>query len=424
MIERRMIGRRLFGVVLALAVLTPVVALVGSACAVADTAQRQTNSRAEAVRQLAVVRVSINQTLELVKQGRVEQAYNQAKTGYLEHFEYVEVPLRAAAPDLTIDAETQFAQIRDLIKSRASVDTVRADIVELRRLIDDIERRLTNTGFGAGAVVAGQSFAIIFREGLEAVLLLTALLGYLEATKSTGYRKPIACGVILGLVATAPAYLLLRFVLATVTAGREALEAVVATSAVAVLLYISFWLIARPEHPSWMALLRSRLFSAVSVGSTTALVSVGFTGMSRVGLETVLLYQPLVEFGQGLGRWIVVGLVVGLVAVAVVGCLIFMLGRRLPVKTFLLGAVVLLMVTSVAFLGNAVRSLQTADLLGRTPLAGWPHASIFLGQAVGYWPSVQTLTGQAVLVAGYVLGATWLLVVRPRRAWEARWVSG
>jgi high-affinity iron transporter len=94
------------------------------------------------------------------------------------------------------------------------------------------------------------------------------------------------------------------------------------------------------------------------------------------------------------------------------------------VKTFLVAAVVLLMATSVAFLGNAVRSLQTADLVDLTPIDALPRAPIFLSQALGYWPSVQTLTSQAVLVAVYVLGATWLLIVRPRRMREARWASG
>jgi high-affinity iron transporter len=422
-----MIRRLLFGVLLALALLVPVVTLLGSPGALAapqpaaqpqPVVQQQAISREEAIRQLASVRASIDLTLELFKEARTPQDYDkaleQARTGYLDHFEYVEVPLRVVAPDLTADAETKFAEIRGLIKDRAPTDTVRANIVELRRLIDDTERRLTDTGFDAVAVVAGQSFLIIFREGLEAVLLLTALLGYLEATKSTRYRKPIVWGVVLGLAATGLTYLILRFVLAVLPVGREVLEAVVATAAVAVLLYISFWLIARLEHRRWMEFLRSRIFNAVSVGSTTALVLVGFTAMYREGLETALLYQALVEFGQGLGWWIVVGLAAGLVALAVVSYLIFRLGRRIPVKTFLVGAVLLLMATSVAFLGNAVRSLQTADLVGLTPLDGLPRAPIFLSQALGYWPSVQTLTTQAVLVVVYALGATWLLLVRPR----------
>jgi high-affinity iron transporter len=420
-----MIGRRLIGVLLALALLVPVVALLGTAPAIAapqvatqQAAQHVATaqdaiSREEAIRQLAIVRASIDETLELLKQGRSDEALAQAKAGYLDHFEFVEVPLRVVAPDLTADAETKFAEIRGLINDKAPIDALRANIIELRRLIDDTERRLTDTGFDAAAVVAGQSFLIIFREGLEAVLLLTALLGYLEATKATRYRKPITWGVILGLAATALTYLILRSVLAVLPVGREVLEAVVATAAVAVLLYISFWLIARLEHRRWMEFLRSRLFNAVSIGSTTALVLVGFTAMYREGLETALLYQALVEFGVGLGAWIVAGLAAGLVALAVVSFLIFRLGRRLPVNTFLVCAVVLLMATSVAFLGNAVRSLQTADLVGLTPIDGLPSAPIFLTQALGYWPSVQTLVAQAVLVAVYALGATWLLMVRP-----------
>jgi high-affinity iron transporter len=428
-----MIRRSLIGVLLALAVLGPVAAWLATASAVAApqpipahqvATSQQSISREEAIRQLAVVRASIDQTLELVKQGRIDEAYSQAKTGYLDHFEYVEIPLRVVAPDLTAEAETKFAEIRGLIKDHAPVDAVRTNIIELRRLIDDTERRLTDTGFDAAAVVAGQSFLIIFREGLEAVLLLTALLGYLEATKATQYRKPITWGVLIGLAATGVTYLVLRSILAVLPVGREVLEAVVAMVAVAVLLYISFWLIARLENRRWMEFLRSRLFNAVSIGSTTALILVGFTAMYREGFETALLYQALVEFGQGLGWWILLGLAVGLIALAVVSYLIFRLGRRLPVKTFLVCAVVLLMATSVAFLGNAVRSLQTADLVGLTPIDALPHAPIFLSQALGYWPSVQTLISQVILVAIYVLGATWLLILRPRRMREVRWASG
>ncbi len=423
-----MIGRRLIGVLLGLALLVPGLLLVGAAGVIAApqaptghgvasqqlAAGQQAISREEAIRQLALVRASIDQTLELFKQGRPDDALAQAKAGYLDHFEFVELSLRVVAPDLTADAETKFAEIRGLINDKAPVDEVRTNIVDLRRLIDDTERRLTDTGFDAAAVVAGQSFLIIFREGLEAVLLLTALLGYLEATKATRYRKPITWGVILGLVATGLTYLILRFVLALLPVGREVLEAVVAVAAVAVLLYISFWLIARLEHRRWMEFLRSRLFNAVSIGSTTALVLVGFTAMYREGLETALLYQALVEFGEGLGVWIVVGLVAGLMALVGVAYLIFKLGRRIPVKTFLVFAVLLLMATSVAFLGNAMRSLQTADLVALTPIDGLPRAPIFLSQALGYWPSVQTLASQAALVAVYALGATWLLMVRPR----------
>ncbi len=77
------------------------------------------------IRQLALVRASIDQTLELFEQGRPDDALAQAKAGYLDHFEFVELSLRVVALDLTADAETKFAEIRGLINRKALVDEVR-----------------------------------------------------------------------------------------------------------------------------------------------------------------------------------------------------------------------------------------------------------------------------------------------------------
>jgi high-affinity iron transporter len=307
-----------------------------------------------------------------------------------------------------------FAEIRGLISDGAPVGEVRAKIVELRGLIDSAERRLTDTGVGAPFVVASQSFVIIFREGLEAVLLLSALLGYLESAKATRYRRPIMWGMGLATVATVVTFLAIGVILDVLPFRREVLEAVTAIVAVLVLFYVSFWLIARLEHRRWMEFLRTRVWNAASVGSTVALVLIGFTAIYREGFETALFYQALMTFGAGLGQWVALGLAAGLVALAAVSFAIFRLGRRLPVKAFLTAAVTLLMVTSVAFLGNAVRSLQEADVVKLTPLNGWPRAPIFVAQAFGYWPSKQTIGAQAALAAVYIAGALYLLLVRPR----------
>src|SRR5580765_4079408 len=191
-------------------------------------------SRAEAIRQLDVVRQSIDRTLELIKQDQAQQAFAEAKDGYLSHFEFVEVPLRVVNPGLTSDAETKFAEIRGLITDNASVDDIRSNIVELRGLIDDSERQLTDEGFSAPAVVFGQSFLIIFREGLEAVLLVTVLLGYLEAARANQYRRPILMGMAAAAVATVATFFVLRTALAALPFGREVLEAITALIAVVV----------------------------------------------------------------------------------------------------------------------------------------------------------------------------------------------
>jgi len=381
---------------------------------------RQSVGRDEAIDQLDVVRTSIDRTLGLVKDGKAEEAFAEAKDGYLSHFEQVEIPLRLADAQLTADAETQFAEIRGLITSGASTGEIREAIVELRGTIDTAERRLTSPGIGAPAVVLGQSFLIIFREGLEAVLLVSVLLGYLEAAKATQYRRPILWGMAVAAGATLITFLLLRTVLDALPFGREVLEALTAIVAVVVLFYVSFWLVARLEQKRWLEFLRARVWNAVSVGSTTALVLVGFTAVYREGFETALFYQALVSFGPGLGGPVLAGFALGVVALAVVSWAIFRLGRRLPIKTFLSCAVILLMATSLAFLGNAVRSLQEADVVGLHRWPDWPRAPIFLAQALGYWPSRETMSAQGALLAVYLAGALYVFVIRPRQRNEYR----
>ena len=171
-------------------------------------------TRVAAIEQLRIVRDSIDETLRLMKEGDAEQALQEARDGYLSHFEYVEVPLRIVDAELTLDAETKFAEVRSLINSGASTGEVRASIIELRRLIDDAERRLTDTGISAPSVVVTQSFVIIFLEGLEAVLLVSVLFGYLESVNATRHRKPIVWGMGIAVIASIVTFFALRGLLA------------------------------------------------------------------------------------------------------------------------------------------------------------------------------------------------------------------
>lgn len=369
-------------------------------------------SRDQAVDQLQQVRVSMNETLSLFKQGKEAEALKQAQQGYLKHFEYVEIPLRVADPQFTLDAESKFAEVRQAIRDQRTGD-VRDRIVELRGIVDEAERKLSSPGLTAPLLVTSQSFLIIFREGLEAVLLLSVLLGYLEAAKATHFRRPILWGVGFAGLATLLTVVAVHFIIELAPVGREVMEAATAILAVAVLFWVSFWLISRLEHERWMEFLKARVWTAVSVGSAASLMLIGFTAVYREGFETVLFYEALFSFGQGLAGWILLGLGLGFVALGAVTVAIFKLGRRLPVKTFLSLAVVLLMATSIAFLGNAVYELQQADVVGYHRLLGWPRLPIYLAQATGYYPTNETVFAQAALLAVYVLGALWMFVARP-----------
>jgi high-affinity iron transporter len=162
-----------------------------------------------------------------------------------------------------------------------------------------------------------------------------------------------------------------------------------------------------------MEFVRARLWSAISVGSTASLVAVGFTAVYREGFETALFYQSLLSFGEGLGAYILLGIGLALVALTAVAIAVFRLGRKLPVRTFMNIAVAMVMATSVAFLGNAVKTLQAADVITYRRTSG-PRLPIFLAEATGVWPTVPSLVAQITLSLIYICGALYVFVVRPR----------
>jgi high-affinity iron transporter len=412
--------RLLAGLVLAAVLL----AVGGTARASASTAvpavpaacSQGSLSKQEAIDQLHEVRISIDRTLGLLDAGQRQEAFAEARTGYLDCFEGIEAPLDAVAGvDFRFKVEDIFARVRGLIETDAPTSEIRDRIVTLRGLVDDSERQLTATGIGAPAIAFGQSATLLLREGLEAVLLLSVLLTYLESSHHTRQKKPILIGVGLAIVATIATFFAVDALFAVLPFGREVLEAIVGLMAVAMLFYVSFWLIARLDQRRRMEFLQARVWKAASVGSATSLALVGFTAVYREGFETVLFYQALFSFGQGLHGWIYAGMGLATVVLAGVAWAVLKMGRKLPVKRFLTVALVIVMLTSVAVLGNAMRALQEAAILDLHFLDSWPSLPIFLAQATGYYPTLPSVLAQGALLLVYLVGAIFTYGYAERR---------
>jgi high-affinity iron transporter len=286
---------------------------------------------------------------------------------------------------------------------------------ELRGGLDDVERELATLGIGAPLLAAMLSFVLLFREGLEAVLVVAAILGYLEASRNRQYRGSVLKGVGAAVVASIATFALMTVVLDVAPVQREILEAGTTLLAAAVLFYVSFWLVSRLDHRRWMEFVNAKVFAAATTGATLALAGVGFTAVYREGFETALMYQALFNMTEGLTSWVVLGAVLGALALAAVAYAIFKLGRKLPVRTFLTVAVVLVMALSVAFVGNAVRELQQAAILHVTFLENFPRLPIFLADLTGIHPTLQSLLAQLFLVVIYLAGAMWMFVITPVR---------
>jgi high-affinity iron transporter len=387
--------------------------LAVAAVARAATGEAGPQRALEEVRQ---ARIGVASAVRAAERGQRERGYELARSAYLDHFELAEIPLRLRDPNLVLETEFVFAELRNGIRDGEPVSETRATAAKLRASLDRVDRTLADPGFAAPLLAFGFSFSILFREGIEAVLLVAILLGSLEAGRASNFRRPLAWGVLAALAATVVTWLLATLVIDIAPLERELLEAVTALVAAAVLVAVSFWLVARFEHQRWMEFMRARVSSAIATGSAFAFAGLGFTAVYREGFETVLFYQALLLFAHGLTSWVVLGIAAAAVALAGVGYAILRAGRRLPLRPMLLCGASVLLVLSVTFAGNAVRSLQEGDWLPVSPVAGdWARLPVFLAELTGIHPTVEGLGVQAVLLGLYILGAVYVFAWRPLR---------
>ncbi len=401
---------------LVIPLLTLVAALAPAPAAAAD-------GLAKARDQIDQARVLLDRSVQLTREGKRREAYDVARSAYLDHFERAEVPLRLRDPNLVLDLEFRFAELRDGIRDGDSVGKIESTAVRIREGLRDVDRTLSDPGFAAPLIAFLFSFTILFREGVEAVLLIAILLSALEAGRARGYRKPLGLGVLAAVGLSVVTWVAAAVFIDVAPVERELLEGVTALLAVVVLFFVTFWLVQRLEHRRRMEFMRARIAGAVAAGSAGAFAALGFTAVYREGFETALFYQALVLFAQGLLEWVALGIAAAVVALMAVAYAILRLGKKLPLKPMLMTGATLLLLLSVAFAGNAVRSLQEGDFISVTPVdAGWARLPVFLAELTGIHPTRQGLLVQAALLAVYVAGAAYVFAWKParRRLAEAR----
>jgi len=362
------------------------------------------------------IRDSLDDVVIFYGDGDFQSAYATARTAYLDSYEFVEIPLRAIDPDFTLEVEYQFAELRNLIDKKEDFVKVRDVVIEINRNLDESERLVSGTGSLAPSIAFTSSFAIIFREGLESVLILGAIMTYLEASRNNQLKKYIYYGVIAAFAATAITWIIASYIIEISGANRELIEAIAALSATAVLFYVSFWVLNKIEHKKWMEFVKAKVWQATTTGSVMVFVMLSFFTVYREGFETVLFYQAMSGFAKYMEVYVGLGFVLGIISLLGLYYVMKKLGKRLPLRalfglTMGVGAYL-----SIAFLGNAIRELQILDIIPYTSMIGIiPRLDINLAAMTGIYPTLETVIAQAVLLGVYLLASSYVLVLRPNK---------
>jgi high-affinity iron transporter len=311
-------------------------------------------------------------------------------------FEPVERRLGGVDVGIVSRVEQAFLALRGALGTTdTAAVAARSDEVRQGLAAADAALRTTGSAWAWGV----QSATIIVREGVEVVLVIGALLAYVNRSGNPAMRRSIWAGTAVGVVLSLVTAFLLATVLGFAPGTGALLEGVAMLSAAAVLFWVSYWIISKAEAERWQRYIQGRVKQAMTSGSSFALASAAFLAVYREGFETVLFYQALLAGAGGARSAVAVGFAVGCVVLAIVAGVFRVLGVRLPIRPFFLVTGALLYAMSVVFVGKGVHELQEAAVLGVTNVGGVPRIDF-----LGIFPTLETLLAQGVLIACVLYG--------------------
>jgi high-affinity iron transporter len=257
--------------------------------------------------------------------------------------------------------------------------------------------------------VFGASFLIIAREGFEAILIVGALIAYLAKSGNKDKVRVIYLGSLIALAASVVMAFILNALSGAATgAQQEVVEGVTMLIAVAVLFYVSVWMISKADTSAWDSYIQGKVSSSLKRGSVFALAFAAFLAVFREGAEVILFYGALIAETATYPSMIWVGLGVGCVALVGIYLLIRFVGLRLPLKPFFVGTSILMFIMSISFIGSGIKELQEGNVVSVTPIKGISSVDL-----LGIYPTIETLIPQILLLL-LAVGA----VVFQMRRWK------
>jgi len=378
---------------------------------------QSTNTQKQGVRNdIDQIRLNLQKTLDLLKEKKKDEALGVARSAYLDSYENIELPLRPIDPDFTLDMEIKFAELRNMIEQGSEYENIVKKIGEIQKGLDESERLVSGIGTIAPGIAFTSSFSIIFREGLESALIIGAIITYLEASRNERFKKHVYYGIILAASATALTWMIAEFFIELSGASRELIEAIAGISAVAVLFWVSFWVLNKIETKKWIEFVKSKVWKATTTGSVMVFVLLSFFTVYREGFETVLFYQAMLSYAKHMELFVILGMIIGLAVIIGVAFIVRKLGKKLPLRvlfglTMGIGAYM-----SITFLGNAIREFQEVGYITTTHLFGIiPRLDVNLATMTGIHPTLETVVAQLTLLSVYLVGSVYILIIQPRK---------
>ncbi len=348
---------------------------------------------------LGLARERLQQSVAAYEAGDREQAKTLALSAYLDGFEPVEASLATKNGELLATIERSMGEFRSVIASGQPTAQVAAKAAEIDALFGDVEATLSaDEGSAASAFVGG--LTILLREGLEALLIVIAMLAFLRKADRRELERPVHYGWTSAIVAGGLTWLAATTLISVSGASRELTEGFGSLLAAAVLLFVGIWMHGKAQAGNWQRYIREKMHRAVSGRSAWFLFALAFVAVYRELFETILFYAAMAA--QGNIEWLVAGGVTGAVVLAGIAVAMLRYSQRLPIGKFFSYSSALVAVLTVVLAGKGVAALQEAGILGIRPLGGVPRISV-----LGLFPTLQTIAIQLAALVALLIGFAW-----------------
>ena len=404
--------------------------------------------------QAAVIAGVADHAVELYAAGKTDEAYEYAKATYWGYYEvsgFERNTMNYISGSRVSEVELAFTTLRKSIKKDLGVEAARAAAEDLKeKLVTDGQMlspegavftaaggetegtATTGTSIGTAVAVFLGSFAIILREGLEAILIVGAIIAYLVKTGNRQGVVPVYIGSALGVVSSFIMAGVLNWLLARSAEyhmSQEVIEGIAALTAVVVLFWVSNWMVSKSESAAWTQYIENQVAGGATRGSMFALAFTAWLAVFREGAEVILFYQPMLREDRPDMVWL--GFGVGVAALVVVFFLIRFLSVKLPLKPFFMGTSILMALMSISFLGAGIKELiegAVFEEIERFDLSWVSNSPSWLNwipyndtlDVLGIYPLVGTIVPQLILLAITVITFVMHLNRNKRIRLEAR----
>ena len=345
---------------------------------------------------LQLARQRLSESLAAVARGHRAEANRLALSAYLDGFEPVETVLAMRDAGLMTRVEQGMAGFRQAIGNGESEAQLRERLVGIDSLLGDAEAALAPEA-ESGIVTFLGAFAILLREGLEALLVVIAMIAFLRRADRTDALRYVHGGWVAALVAGAVTWLVATYAISISGKSRELTEGFGALLAALVLLSVGVWMHGKSQADEWRRYIAAKMQGALSSGSAWFLFGLAFIVVYREVFETILFFAAL--WTSDNGAILFGGAATAVAVLAAIAWAVLKLSRSLPIAQFFRYSAILIAVLAVVLAGKGVGALQEAGTIGITPLTWVPRIDL-----LGLFPTVEAVGAQLLMLAALAIG--------------------